>query len=374
MAAFTVVRAVLLPALIRAGALVDGKSPAPILSTARVTVDGMGMSIASTDLNIFFEERVDAIPRPKWTACLPIGALSGFVKTLTAGGPEVEFTVQPDGARVEVRQGPTAARLSILDAADFPAINSITNLDHDAVLVELDAPILAAAIGSVIRCTPGSKEVRGFICGIHLNGSLIETTDGHRAALQVLPVELPTATIPTPTCTLISSLLRGLTGPATLGVSSRLIELRCAGWCLRSRLVEEGYPDFHSQIMPEQRERPTTVDRAALIAAVSRTLLFKPPGEKFFPVYLAAINGEMLLRSGGANGETEDLLPITGGDICDESGPKPIALNPAYMLDALAGLSADRVEIHVVRGAAGAWFCAAGCGDRTGQFIKSIRA
>jgi DNA polymerase-3 subunit beta len=99
------------------------------------------------------------------------------------------------------------------------------------------------------------------------------------------------------------------------------------------RLLEGEFPDFTRFITPGAAKATVTAEATALSAAVKRAAVV---AERNTPVRLTPGDGSLHIEAGTGDeaGYAEDIPVELDGD------PIPIAFNPAYLLDALAAVTA----------------------------------
>jgi DNA polymerase-3 subunit beta len=348
MTRFSIARDALAQALDRAAGIVDVRSTSPILNTVRIVTDGGGLTLTATDMDMIFQERVDAESRETWAGCIEVRRLIGFVKTLPRGG---EVTLTASEQRIEIRQDRAVARLPVMSPDDFPGWQLI----GEPAVCEIEGAELQSMLHMVGSAMPDKNE-RSHLWGVHLDGerSTAVATDGHRLALRRI-AGLPPDTniiVPAPTCLRLQSMLRGFTETVRLRLSPRAVEFECGSWTLKGRLLDGTYPDYW-RVLPSRVPAPLIVNRVALAQAVERVSLVAQGTH--VAVRLTAKNGELTVTAAadGGFGDGEDAVAAEGEDV------GPIAINGRYLDEALDALEpAETVEFHVTSPSAPLWICA----------------
>ena len=176
-------------------------------------------------------------------------------------------------------------------------------------------------------------------------------TDGHRLAFTgaTLDVEVPKQEVILPRKTVIE--LQRLLSDASVpeGQEAPMIEMQFAGNQAKfsfghmefvTKLVEGKFPDYN-RVIPKSHKNAVTLGRAPLLASLQRTAILT--SEKFKGVRLNFEPG--LLRIASNNAEQEeavDELDIDyGGDSIE------IGFNVTYLIDALANMGQDMVQIEL---------------------------
>lgn len=327
-------------------------SPMPILTTIKIVAGGGGIALSATDTEVLIEEHI-AEPTPEpWAGCADASRLAGYVASLPKGG-DVLLIGGED--RLEVRQGRSAARLLVLPADDFPVWREAPKAEEFTI----GSNQLAAALRAVNHAI-ASDDARRYLGGVCLHtapgGCVAVATDGHTLALHHLPAwpEGRSIIVPRATCDRLLRLLRGFSSDLSIRLSASTLAVSAGAWSLRSKLIDGEFPNYGGAL-PPRSPNPARVDRAALLAAVTRIAQIARDGESR-GMTLEVAAGELCL-SGGASGQlggAEDVLAITGG-----ASPARVHLNTKYLTDALRSIEAATVELHIGLPMQAVWLCAA---------------
>jgi len=260
-------------------------------------------------------------------------------------------SLESQGAKLILKGGKSRFTLQTLPAEDFPLVQEAPNfgpafkVPQKTLKQLLDQVAFAMAV----------HDIRYYLNGILFVAegrqlSLV-ATDGHRLAFTgaTLDVEVPKQEVILPRKTVIE--LQRLLSDASVpeGQEAPMIEMQFAGNQAKfsfghmefvTKLVEGKFPDYN-RVIPKSHKNAVTLGRAPLLASLQRTAILT--SEKFKGVRLNFEPG--LLRIASNNAEQEeavDELDIDyGGDSIE------IGFNVTYLIDALANMSQDMVQIEL---------------------------
>jgi DNA polymerase-3 subunit beta len=186
-----------------------------------------------------------------------------------------------------------------------------------------------------------------------LNGLLLETerrklravaTDGHRLAL--CETELAAGAtreeqiiVPRKGVLELNRLLDG-EGDVEVGLGANHIRVKLDGIRLTSKLIDGKFPEY-GRVIPNEPKNVVVADRNLLRQALQRTAILS--NEKYRGVRLELAENSMVLQANNPEQEeaTETLEVQYSGD------PMEIGFNVNYLLDALAAVDSEQVEVGV---------------------------
>jgi DNA polymerase-3 subunit beta len=187
----------------------------------------------------------------------------------------------------------------------------------------------------------------------YLNGLLLETerkklravaTDGHRLALS--EIDLETAVnrdeqliVPRKGVLELNRLLDG-EGTVELSLGANHIRVQLDGVRLTSKLIDGRFPEY-ARVIPQDPRNIIKADRTLLRQALQRTAILS--NEKYRGVRLELSPNSVVLQAN--NPEQEEAMETLEVDYTGDS--MEIGFNVNYLLDALAAVDNDQVEIGV---------------------------
>jgi len=356
-------RSQLLPALGVVSGVVERRHTLPILGNLFVSAEGDSVTLRATDLELEIGTRTSARVNEPGATTVPARKVMEICRSLPEGA---EVTLRTDGERAAIVSGRSRFLLSTLSADKFPAMDV-----GDAELsLELEAAVLRRLLEKTAFAM-AQQDVRYYLNGVMLElgpGRMIAVaTDGHRLAKAtavledgaVEGLEEPMQVIvPAKTVVELKRLLSADVGLVTLAVSARTLRVTMGSSVVSSKLVDGRYPEY-ARVIPKGLERQALVARDQLRAALQRTAILS--NEKYKGVRISFENGKLGLQAHNPEKEeAEDELEV------EYSGEQVmVGFNVGYILDVLAAIGEDTVEIWFRDGESSAVWHGLGADDET---------
>jgi DNA polymerase-3 subunit beta len=189
----------------------------------------------------------------------------------------------------------------------------------------------------------------------YLNGMLLETdgkmlrtvaTDGHRLAL--CEMDLPSKAagqqviIPRKGVLELQRLL-GTEGDVAITIGSNHVRAQIGGVRFTSKLIDGRFPEY-SRVIPSAPQKAVVADREVLRAALQRTSILA--NEKYRGIRLALKKNSLTLQA--HNPEQEEAEEQV--EVSYKGDELEVGFNVGYLLDALAAVEGNEVEIGVTDG------------------------
>jgi DNA polymerase III subunit beta len=328
----------LLEALQSVIGVVERRQTMPILSNVLLSARENRLRMVGTDLEVELVAAAEVSVQQAGDITVPGRKLLDIIRTL----PEkTQVTLAKEGEKVLVRGGRSRFTLSSLPAGEFPVIEEI-NAQYTLSVRAQDCRRLI----DKTHFAMAQQDVRYY-----LNGTLLETdgqtlravaTDGHRLswcelALDGKARELQQIILPRKGVLELQRLLDG-EGLIEVAIGTNHIRVQIGEVRFTSKLIDGKFPEY-GRVIPAEPPRIMTAGREALRAALQRTAILS--NEKYRGVRLTF--GPSLLTVQAHNPEqeeAEDQLEVGfSGDGIE------IGFNVSYLLDALASLESDTVEV-----------------------------
>ncbi|MEO8466892.1 MAG: DNA polymerase III subunit beta [Gammaproteobacteria bacterium] len=320
--------------------VVERRQTMPILSNVLLSVQGNKLSVSATDLEVEMVAEAEVEAEAGGDITVPGRKLHDIFRALPEG---TNVEVSQNGDRVTVKGGRSRFTLSTLRAADFPTI--------DEIGAKQTLRITRADLRQLVEKTHFSmaqQDVRYY-----LNGLLFETerkrlravaTDGHRLALSEADL-IGAATrdeqliVPRKGVLELSRLLDG-DGEVQLALGANHVRVHLDGIRLTSKLIDGRFPEY-GRVVPAQPRNVMKADRNLLRQALQRTAILS--NEKYRGVRLELSPNSVVLQANNPEQEeaVETLEVEYSGDAME------IGFNVNYLLDALAAVDSDQVELGV---------------------------
>jgi DNA polymerase-3 subunit beta len=314
----------------------------PVLANVLLQAADNSLSITATDLEVELvaTNKVDSVEAPG-NITVPGRKLLDICRALPEGA---EVALSLKGDRVTVQSGRSKFVLSTLPAAEFPVVDDI-NAERQLTISQGDLRHLL----DKTHFSMAQQDVRYY-----LNGLLLETgegrlravaTDGHRLALSDISLEgadgaTSQVIIPRKGVLELQKLLEG-DGDVQISVGSNHVRIEVGSIRFTSKLIDGRFPDY-DRVIPKTGANVVSSSREALRSGLQRAAILS--NEKYRGVRLEFSDGNIkILANNPDQEEAEDEVEV------DYSGEQmEIGFNVNYLLDALAAVDDDNVEVGLV--------------------------
>ncbi len=340
---FSATREAILKPLQTVVGVVERRQTMPILSNVLLVVEKGRLRVTATDLEVEMvaETAVDATADGEVT--VPGRKLHEICRAVPDGAA---VEVGLNGERLTVKAGRSRFTLSTLRAADFPVVEEIAAKQT----LRLARSDLRALIHKT-HFSMAQQDVRYY-----LNGLLLETerkklravaTDGHRLALSEVDLEAAASRdeqviVPRKGVLELNRLLEG-DGDVAVALGSNHVRVQIDDVRLTSKLIDGRFPEY-ARVIPNQPRNIVSANRSLLREALQRTAILS--NEKYRGVRLELSANTVVLQANNPEQEeaVETLEVEYGGDGME------IGFNVNYLLDALAAVETEQVELCVTDG------------------------
>lgn len=335
---------------------VASRSTLPVLLNVSLSTDGGRLKLVATNLDIAVTCYVGAVIEKEGGFTIPSKLLSDLVNNLP--NKKIELNIDNETATASVNCDRTKASIKGIDIQDYPIVPSPEN-DATESLFSLSASSLKTVISSVAGAA-ATDDTRPVLQGIlmKIRGMQVDcvATDGYRLAIKTILLDKTSAedrdlVIP---ATALSELSRIANSEDTIDFmltekGNHLIATTGAIHFV-TRLIEGRFPDYE-RIIPKETIAKVTVNVAEFIASVKRASIF------------AVASGNVLKLTATKEEDTnKGVLEISGNiseigsnredleiDMIHNKGETEsvIALNAAYVMNALSGIDEEYVDLHL---------------------------
>jgi DNA polymerase-3 subunit beta len=339
---FTISRESLLRPLQTVIGVVERRQTMPILANVLIAVKDDELTVTATDLEVELVARstVDDIS-VSGEITVPARKLLDICRALP---DEASVSVQLDGDRLVLKSGRSRFVLSTLGAADFPVVEDI-DANREIRLAEADIRRLLEKT----QFSMAQQDVRYYLNGLLLEtgGGFVRTvaTDGHRLALSEISVEdqagpVEQVIVPRKGVLELQRLL-GDDGDVELTIGSNHIRANIGNVRFTSKLIDGRFPDY-DRVIPQVEGNILKASRDYLRNALQRAAILS--NEKYRGIRLDLARDCLRIQANNPDQEeAQDELEI------EYSGEEmEIGFNVNYLLDALAAVDADTVEMGFV--------------------------
>jgi len=323
--------------------VVERKQTMPVLANVLLVARNGRLAVTGTDLEVELVASTELAVQTPGEVTVPGRKLLDIVRTL----PEkTTVAISREGEKVVIKAGRSRFTLSTLPAAEFPVVEDV----HAKQTLKVARQAMHQLIDKT-HFAMAQQDVRYY-----LNGTLLEctgeairavATDGHRLSLCEAKLAAPVAgtqqvIVPRKG---VLELQRSLVGDGDieLSIGSNHIRVEIGDIRFTSKLIDGKFPEY-GRVIPSAPAAVLTASRAALRQALQRTAILS--NEKYRGVRLNfAANLLTIQAHNPEQEEAEDQVEV------EYSGPAmEIGFNVTYLLDALAAVDSDNVEIGLTDG------------------------
>ncbi len=343
----TIERATLLKSLGHVQSVVERRNTIPILSNVLIEArDDGSIRLMATDLDLQVDESVPAQVALAGATTVSAHTFFDIVRKLPEGS-QVELSASE--GKMQVVAGRARFNLSTLPRDDFP------------VIAEGDLPtrfeLPAATLRQIIdktRFAISSEETRYYLMGIFLHVAddklKAAATDGHRLARVTVDKPegadgMPDVIVPKKCVVELRKLLDEVEGTAEVSLSPTKIRFGLGSAVLTSKLIDGTFPDYN-RVIPTANDKLLRLDPKSFMAGVDRVATIA--SEKTRAVKMAVDRDKITLSvTSPENGlAVEEIAADYGSDNIE------IGFNARYLMDILAQIEGDTVEVHLADAAA----------------------
>ncbi|MWJ29188.1 DNA polymerase III subunit beta [Halomonas sp. ZH2S] len=337
---FTISREALLRPLTLVAGVVERRQTLPVLSNVLIQVEGDQVALTGTDLEVELIGRtVASHVETSGSATVPARKLMDICKSLP---DQAEIQLGMEDGRAVLRSGRSRFTLSTLPVAEFP------NIEDTEGSQELSLP--RGTLKHLIEATSfamAQQDVRYYLNGmlLEIKSNLVRTvaTDGHRLAMCSRPIDVALEQsykiiVPRKGILELSRLLDDSDEPVSLTLGAAHVRAHTGDFTFTSKLIDGKFPDYE-RVVPRGGDKVLIAERAQLRQVLSRTAILS--NEKYRGVRLHLEEGNLkVMANNPEQEEAEENVSV------EYSGPAmEMGFNVGYLVDVLATLNEDRVQM-----------------------------
>ena len=323
--------------------VVERRQTMPVLANILVAVKGNQIRLTASDLEVELSAESTIANGDDGEITLPGRKLLDIVKALPDKAP---ITVSIENDRATVRSGKSRFTLATLPAGDFPTVESL-EVKQTLTLPQSELKLLL----DKTHFSMAQQDVRYYLNGLlfELGDSRLRVvaTDGHRLALAETNLTSPVGTgmqviLPRKGVLELQRVLGG-EGEVTLSLGANHMRVEVAGVRFTSKLIDGKFPDYN-RVIPAEPARVVSADRLGLRTALQRAAILS--NEKYRGIRLTLKSNAVVLQAHNPEQEEaeEELEVSHSGDLME------IGFNVNYLLEALAAVDGEQVELGFVDG------------------------
>ena len=346
----TIERATLLKSLSHVQSVVERRNTIPILSNVLIEASAEGgIRLMATDLDLQIVEQVEAAVDQAGATTISAHTLFDIARKLPEGA---QVSLSAVDGKMAINAGRARFNLSTLPRDDFPVIAE----GELPTRFELPAATLRQIIDKT-RFAISTEETRYYLNGIFLHVSdeaqpvlKAAATDGHRLARVTVArpdgaAGMPDVIVPRKCVAELRKLLDEIDGSVGVSLSATKIRFDLGTAVLTSKLIDGTFPDY-SRVIPTGNDKLLKIDPKSFMQGVDRVATIA--SEKTRAVKMALDRDRITLSvTSPENGTASEEVP---GDYAAMGFE--IGFNARYLMDILAQVEGDTVEVHLADAAA----------------------
>jgi DNA polymerase-3 subunit beta len=327
------------------GRAVASRTTLPITNNVLLVADQSQLKLAATNLEMAISCRVGAKVEEEGAITVPARLLTEFINSLPSD--KVDIRLLPQTKTLELKCARFEARISGVDAKDFPPIPKV----EQGIATKVEVEALRQGITQVVFAA-ATEESRPVLTGVdaEFDGDLVTlaAADGFRLAVYKLPLakkvsQKTKVIIPARTLAELSRLITDQEEAVDITVDpeknqalfrlkdkTRRIELV-------SQMVQGSFPNY-SQLIPQSYNTRAVVDVGAFLRATKTASIFARDGSGI--VRLVMVPGsELTPGKMTVSARSEEIGDDVGEiDAIIEGEEAKIAFNGRYLVDVLSVL------------------------------------
>jgi DNA polymerase-3 subunit beta len=301
-----------------------------------------GLQLTATNLEIGIRQMIPAEVQEEGGITVPARLLTDFVSSHP--NEPLSMALDKKTQSLSLRSAKFDASIRGIDPADFPPVPS----GVEGRRVKIDQGELRDAIEQTVIAA-SSDEGRPVLTGVYvqLNGAkaTFAATDGHRLAVKTLPVtgeasDADTVVIPARALTELSRILKVGGDPidVTVGPQKNQVYFKTGDVELMSRLIEGTYPNYQ-QVIPGQSTTTIIAKTQDLLFTTKMVSLFSKDAAN---VIKFKTEGNKLTLTANTSEVGQNIADV---EAKIEGLDLQVAFNSKYLLDVLAVLGTDEVQL-----------------------------
>jgi len=329
--------------------IVERRHTLPILANVLLKKSGNALQLTTSDLEIQIRTTAElGGDTGDFTTTVAARKLIDVLRTMPG---DQTVSLETAQEKLVLKGGKSRFTLQTLPAQDFPLVQEAANFGP---AFSIPQKTLKSLLGQVAFAM-AVQDIRYYLNGILFVAegkqlSLV-ATDGHRLAFAsaTLDVEVPKQEVILPRKTVLElqRLLSDGDGAIGMQFASNQAKFSFGAMEFVTKLVEGKFPDYN-RVIPRGHANSLTLGRAPLLASLQRTAIMT--SDKFKGVRLNLEPGSLRVTSNNAEQEEAvDELDVDYG-----GAPIEIGFNVTYLIDALASMQQDMVQIALADGSSSA--------------------
>jgi len=323
----------------------------PITNNVLLASDQGRLKLVATNLEMAITCWIGAKIDEEGAITVPAKLLTEFVATLP--NDKIDVKLAPKGKTLELKCARFEARISGVDAKEFPPIPKV----DDGIVTKVEIGALRQAISQVVFAA-ATDESRPVLTGVNAEfegkSLTLAAADGFRLAVYKLPLavavsEKSVAIIPSRTLAELNRLAGDQEEAVEIKVnaSKSQILFRLKDVEMVSQLVQGNFPQY-SQLIPQSFNTRATVDVAQFLRATKTAAIFARDGSGIVRLIITSGGSDVTPGKLSISARSEEIGEDTGEiDTVVQGAEAKIAFNGKYLMDVLGVLKENQVAIEM---------------------------
>lgn len=331
------------------GRAVATRSTLPITNNVLIATDQSRLKLSATNLEIAITTWIGAKVEEEGAITVPSRLLTEFVSSLP--NDRIDFALSPRSRNLTIKCAKFEARVSGMDAEDFPPIPSVgqgvtTTVEPDALRLAITQVVFAAA----------TEDSRPVLTGVQAEFSgdrlTLAAADGfrlavHKADLAGKPTGEAAVIIPARAFSELNRLIADQEEPVevTVNPNGSQILFKLKGSEMVSQLIQGTFPNY-AQLIPQSCVTKVVADVGEFLRAVKSAAIFARDGSGIVRLQIAPA-GTGPVGKVYVSARSEELGENQGEiDAKVEGEAAKIAFNSKYLTEVLTVLDKGLVELQ----------------------------
>ena len=331
------------------GRAVATRTTLPITNNVLLATDEGRLKLVATNLEMAISCWIGAKIEEEGTITVPARLLTEFVSSLPSD--KIDMSLSPQTKTLELKCARFEARISGIDAKDFPPIPQI----DEGIATRVEVEALRQGITQVAFAA-ATEESRPVLTGVdaQFEGDMLTlaAADGFRLAVYKLPIAVPVSQkteviIPARSLSELNRLMADQEEPVeiTLNPNKSQLLFRLKNIELVSQLVQGTFPNY-SQLIPQSYNTRMVVNVAEFLRATKTASIFARDGSGIVRLVITP-GGELTPGKLVVSARSEEIGDDVGEiDGIVEGEEVKIAFNGKYLTDALSVLREAQVALE----------------------------
>jgi DNA polymerase-3 subunit beta len=331
------------------GRAVATRTTLPITNNVLLATEESRLKLVATNLEMAISCWIGAKVEEEGAITVPARLLTEFISALP--NDKVDINLSPKTKALELKCARFEARISGIDAKDFPPIPKV----DEGITTKIEVEALHQGVSQVVFAA-ATEESRPVLTGVDASFEddvlTLAAADGFRLAVYKLPLAAPVSQkteviIPARALAELNRLAGDQDDTIEIAVnpnkSQALFRLKNAE--LVSQLVQGAFPQY-TQLIPQSYNSRVIVDVAEFLRATRTASIFARDGSGIVRLVVTP-GGELTLGKVTVSARSEEIGDNVGEiDANVEGEEAKIAFNGKYLIDVLSVLHESQVALE----------------------------